>query len=133
MFWERFYNLCLEYGTKPNRIRELLGVSSGTISNWKAGRLPGRKTLERIGEHFHVTVGYLLGYVEQREAQAEPQGPATPPATEQAQPPTPEEAAQLTGAFLVMPPEDRAKVLEYAAMLVARHNETAAHSTCEQP
>ena len=35
MFWERFYNLCLRNGKRPNPVGKEIGLSSGIISNGK--------------------------------------------------------------------------------------------------
>lgn len=62
MFWERFYNLCIEAGTKPNAIRDKIGVSSGVITKWKNEQgLPSGESLKRIADHLDCSVDYLLG------------------------------------------------------------------------
>ena len=67
MFWERFYNLCLERGTKPNRVCSELGFSNATSTKWKNGSIPGTEKINKIAEYFNVSVPYLLGYEEQKE------------------------------------------------------------------
>lgn len=67
MFWERFYNLCLERGTKPSRVCNELGFSNATSTKWKNGSVPGTASLNKIAEYFKVSVSYLLGYEEQKE------------------------------------------------------------------
>ena len=59
-FWERFYKLCLEHGTKPNPVCKQLGFSNATATHWKAGQLPGLASLKKIAEYFNVSVDYLL-------------------------------------------------------------------------
>ena len=121
MFWERFYSLCLEKGVRPNSIRIDLDVSSGTISNWKAGGEPERKTLERIASYFGVSSGYLLGYTDVRESA--PTKPPGPPGTEKA--PTPEgegdvmsdRARQVLAIAERMTPENLDKWLELARLI----------------
>lgn len=61
MFWERFYNLCLEHGTKPNPVAEQVGISSGLITKWKHGATPNTEALVKIADFFDVSVDYLLG------------------------------------------------------------------------
>lgn len=46
MFWDRFYSLCLEAGTKPNPVCAELGLSSATATHWKNGKQP-------IWQHVH--------------------------------------------------------------------------------
>ena len=62
MFWERFYNLCIEAGTKPNAIKDKIGVSSGVITKWKSEHsLPNGESLLRIADYLDCSVDYLLG------------------------------------------------------------------------
>lgn len=61
MFWERFYNLCLEKGTKPLPVVKELSIATGSITKWKNGTVPNGTTLQKIADHFGVTVDYLLG------------------------------------------------------------------------
>ncbi len=67
MFWERFYNLCLEKETKPNPVCVELGFSNATATKWKNGSVPGTESLNKIADYFGVTVAYLLGYTEKKE------------------------------------------------------------------
>jgi len=60
-FWDRFYLLCQEKGKKPNPVGRDIGVSSGIITKWKNGAIPGSDILTRIAEYFNVTTDYLLG------------------------------------------------------------------------
>ena len=69
MFWERFYNLCIEAGTKPNAIRDKIGVSSGVISKWKSDQsLPSGESLKRIADYLDCSVDYLLGRTDNPKA-----------------------------------------------------------------
>jgi len=62
MFWERFYNLCLEKDTKPNPVAKKIGISSGIVTKWKnEDTLPNGETLLKIADYFDVSVDYLLG------------------------------------------------------------------------
>ena len=67
MFWERFYNLCLSKGIKPNPVCVELGFSNATATKWKNGSVPGAESLNKIAEYFGVTPAYLLGYTEEKE------------------------------------------------------------------
>lgn len=62
MFWERFFALCDSvYGKKPNALLNELGISSGTLSNWKnKGMLPDGKKLIELSQIFEVSIDYLL-------------------------------------------------------------------------
>lgn len=62
MFWDNFYNICIENGTTPNGVGKLLGIKTATITNWKQrGNTPKGDVLNMIAEHFGVSVDYLLG------------------------------------------------------------------------
>lgn len=62
MFWERFYNLCISMGTKPNPVGKKLGISSGVISKWKnEGTLPNGENLIKLADYLNCSVDYLLG------------------------------------------------------------------------
>ncbi len=61
MFWERFYDLCLERGTKPLPVVKELSIATGSITKWKNGTVPNGTTLQKIADYFGVSVGYLLG------------------------------------------------------------------------
>lgn len=61
MFWQRFINLCLENNTKPNPVASQLGISSGSVTNWKNGTIPNSVTVQKIANYFHVSADYLLG------------------------------------------------------------------------
>ncbi len=61
MFWERFYNLCIRNGKKPNPVGKEVGLSSGIISKWKNGGIPNGETLMKLARYFNVSTDYLLG------------------------------------------------------------------------
>lgn len=60
-FWETFYNLCTENGTKPNPVAKEIGVSSATVTKWKNGATPSYETARKIADFFSVSVSYLMG------------------------------------------------------------------------
>lgn len=60
MFWENFYKLCINKGTKPNPVAKELGISSASLTKWKSGTLPNLSTAIDIAEYFHVTVDELI-------------------------------------------------------------------------
>lgn len=61
MFWERFSEECTLRGVKPNQIAKEIDVSSGTLTKWKNGTLPGTDKLIAISSYFGVSTDYLLG------------------------------------------------------------------------
>ena len=61
MFWERFYELCIKNGTKPNPLAKEIGISSGVITKWKSGGIPNGEMLIKIADYLDCSVDYLLG------------------------------------------------------------------------
>lgn len=62
-FFDRFSELCKENGETPNSLGRKLGIPSGSITAWKKGTIPRMKTLDLLARHFHVSVDYLIGNV----------------------------------------------------------------------
>lgn len=68
MFWQRFYDLCIQKGTKPNPLAKELGISSGILSKWKnEGTTPNGESLLKIANYFNVSTDYLLGLTDEAE------------------------------------------------------------------
>ncbi len=67
MFWNRFYELCLKRGTKPNPLAKELGISSGVITKWKSGSIPSGEMLNKIADYLGCSVDYLLGRTDNSE------------------------------------------------------------------
>lgn len=54
-------------GLTMKQLGEVVGLAESTISHYETGRRQlDNETLFRLGEFFGVTVGYLLGYEEQK-------------------------------------------------------------------
>ena len=70
MFWETFVKLCNSKNTKPNPVAKLLGIPSGSLTDWKNGSIPRDTTLLKIAEYFNVSVNYLLGKEEKEKPSA---------------------------------------------------------------
>ena len=60
-FWETFVQLCKEHNTKPNPVASELGISSGSVSQWKTGSIPSAERLILIADYFSCSIDYLLG------------------------------------------------------------------------
>lgn len=68
MFWERFYDMCIQRGTKPNPLAREIGISSGALTKWKTERtLPNGETLLKIANRLDCSVDYLLGRTDNPE------------------------------------------------------------------
>ena len=59
-FYEQLEKLCQKNGVKPSNVIEILGMSKGTMSNWKKGGTPSGEAVVRFAKHFHVSTDYLL-------------------------------------------------------------------------
>lgn len=59
--YEIFEKLCEEKGITPYRVCKETGITTATISNWKAGRYtPKQDKLQKIAEFLGVTIEYLM-------------------------------------------------------------------------
>lgn len=64
MFYENFKRLCSERGTTPTAVAKAMGISTSMTANWKKGGVPRADTLQKVADHFGVSVSYLLGIVD---------------------------------------------------------------------
>lgn len=60
MFWKNFLYLCSSIKRSPNSVAAELGISSGSVTAWKNGRIPNWNTLNRIALFFNVSDMDLL-------------------------------------------------------------------------
>ena len=60
-FFDIYSMLCNQNGKSPNSVAKELGISSGSVTWWKQGKIPHAPTLKKIADYFGVTVEYLLG------------------------------------------------------------------------
>lgn len=60
-FFEIYERLCASKGESANSAAKNLKIASGTVSEWKQGRVPRNTTLKKIADYFDVSVDYLLG------------------------------------------------------------------------
>lgn len=59
--YEIFEQLCAKAGVTPYRVCKETGLTTATISNWKAGRYtPKQDKMKKIADYFGVTVDYLM-------------------------------------------------------------------------
>ena len=59
--YDIFEKLCAENGVTPYRVCKETGLTTSTISNWKAGRYtPKADKLQKIADFFGVSVEYLM-------------------------------------------------------------------------
>lgn len=63
MFYENLIRICAENSVKPTNVVEELGFSSGNLSRWKNGIIPGGKTLKKFSDYFNVPIDYFLDQV----------------------------------------------------------------------
>lgn len=60
MFWDKYLDLCAKVGKSPSAVAKELGLSSGTVFNWKNGSTPRNHVLVKIAAYFDVPVESLL-------------------------------------------------------------------------
>lgn len=61
MFYQNLLTLCGQRSTSPTRVVRELGISGGSVTNWKSGAVPHDATLRKIADYFGITVDDLLG------------------------------------------------------------------------
>lgn len=58
--YEIFEELCTKKGITPYRVCKETGLTTATISNWKAGRyVPKADKMQKIADYFGVSIEYL--------------------------------------------------------------------------
>ena len=70
-FWQTYEKLCSAVNKKPTQVGRELSISSGTITQWKNGSMPGGEKLMQIADYFNVTTDYLLGRTEDSTSETE--------------------------------------------------------------
>ena len=73
MFWDILCDLCTKKGITPTQLVTTLGISRGSVTHWKQGKIPHYQTRQKIANYFAVTDDYLLGNEETEK-------PLVPPA-----------------------------------------------------
>ena len=59
---ERILHLFNSSGKSIHAIEKIIGLTQGTISNWKSGKnKPSLDAVSKIADYFDVSVDYLLG------------------------------------------------------------------------
>lgn len=66
--YEIFEKLCIQHNVTPYRVCKETGITTATISNWKAGRyVPKADKLQKIADYFGVSLSYLMSGKEEPE------------------------------------------------------------------
>lgn len=71
MFWDNYYDLCMQNGISPNRAAKDMSISSGTVTEWKKGRMPQLATVKKVADYFGVTAEQLLNVEKKNESKIE--------------------------------------------------------------
>lgn len=61
MFYENYERLCNETGEKPYALAVQLGAKNNSVvAQWMKGSVPRKAMLEKIADHFGITVSELM-------------------------------------------------------------------------
>ncbi|MCD7725880.1 MAG: helix-turn-helix domain-containing protein [Clostridiales bacterium] len=60
MFFDQLKILCKENNISVTSLIQQLGMSKGTITNWKKGVIPNGETILKFANYFNVSTDYLL-------------------------------------------------------------------------
>lgn len=70
MFYDTYLDLCKKAGERPYSVPLALGAKTNAcVDQWKKGSVPRQPMLEKIAEHFGVSIDYLLTGEEKQPAQ----------------------------------------------------------------
>lgn len=62
MYYENFEKLCKKHNTNPSQVSRATGISTATFTSWKKDiYTPKNDKLQKIADHFGVSLGYLMG------------------------------------------------------------------------
>ncbi|MCL2053894.1 MAG: helix-turn-helix domain-containing protein [Oscillospiraceae bacterium] len=61
MNYANFEKICKEKNTTPSAVTAKLGLSSGSVSNWKRGVIPNGEALLKLADYLECSTDYLLG------------------------------------------------------------------------
>ena len=60
MFYNKFMEICRDYGEKPTPVLKKLDISPGNLKRWESGASITAETLEKIANYFGVPVDYFF-------------------------------------------------------------------------
>ncbi len=67
--YEIFEELCEQKGVTPYRVCKETGITTATVSNWKAGRYtPKSDKMQKLADYFGVPLDYLMYGKESEES-----------------------------------------------------------------
>ena len=66
-FWENLCELCARAGVKPTNLASAVGISCGTVTHWKQGKIPHYQTQQKIADYFDISVDELSGNNAEKE------------------------------------------------------------------
>lgn len=61
MFFEQLKKVCKERGTTPTTVTRELGLSTGSMSQWKNGSSPTANVVVKFADYFGITTDELMG------------------------------------------------------------------------
>ena len=54
MFWDNFCALCRVTGKTPSEVVRELNIAAGSVTKWKQGTLPSKRSLQKLADYFSV-------------------------------------------------------------------------------
>lgn len=65
MYYEIFEDLCRKNNTNASQVSKATGISTATFTSWKKGAYtPKTDKLQKIADHFNVSLQYMTGMEE---------------------------------------------------------------------
>lgn len=60
MFFKQLKNACASRGTTPSSVIRELGMTRGSLTNWKKGVFPSSEVIIKLSNKLNVSTDYLL-------------------------------------------------------------------------
>lgn len=54
MFWQNFCVLCRAAGKTPSEVVRQLNIAAGSVTKWKQGTMPSKRSLQKLSDYFSV-------------------------------------------------------------------------------
>lgn len=79
IFMDRLQLLMDEHNLNDTELREMLGLSKNSLTNWRNGMKPQNATVHRLADFFEVSYDYLRGIDGYKQDAIKVLEPKTPP------------------------------------------------------
>ena len=112
MFYDNFIKLCQENHISPTTLlTDYLKMSGGNLTKWRDGKVPKSDTLQKIANHFGVSIDKLLGNEQKNKPSTEVESLSS-------------ESIAIAREIEQLAPDTRAKLQELISLYRAAQDKT---------